>query len=186
MRSPISKPLLAATLADPESLAFPCYATPKVDGVRALVLDGDLVSRQLKTIRNTINRILRQLLPEGADGEITVGTTFSETSSAVMRGEGSADFDREFTFHWFDFVADSLDKPYLHRVRDMQRHIAEHPACLRHAQARVVPLLPATIADARALSDFEKTALEGGFEGVMVRAGGGRYKSGRPSEKASS
>lgn len=46
------KPILAGEVTDPEKIKFPVYASPKYDGIRALVVDGLLVSRTLKPIPN--------------------------------------------------------------------------------------------------------------------------------------
>ena len=45
------KPHLACD-ADINKIKYPCYVLPKIDGVRALVIDGKLVGRSLKTHAN--------------------------------------------------------------------------------------------------------------------------------------
>ena len=47
----IEKPLLASAF-DPDKAQFPYAATPKVDGIRFLMVDGQAVSRSYKPIRN--------------------------------------------------------------------------------------------------------------------------------------
>ncbi|NBX70281.1 MAG: hypothetical protein EBR01_15185, partial [Proteobacteria bacterium] len=74
----IQKPLLAASLKKltADDLKFPVYATPKLDGIRALKVNGEMVSRTLKPIRNSeISKALKELLPNGSDGEILSGKT---------------------------------------------------------------------------------------------------------------
>ena len=46
------KPMLAALCEDVTKLRYPVIASPKLDGIRALVIDGQLVSRTLKPIPN--------------------------------------------------------------------------------------------------------------------------------------
>ena len=70
----MNQPMLAATYKNDEQLEFPLLATPKVDGVRALIVNGKLVSRSFKPIPNDkIRSVLEDMLPEGADGELSCG-----------------------------------------------------------------------------------------------------------------
>ena len=178
----VKKPLLAGTLKDLEKLKFPCLATPKIDGIRALRVNNDMISRQFKQIRNqTMRRILTDLLPEGSDGEIMVSGTFQDVTSCVMSASGSESFDRPFTFYWFDYVKDDPQKPYVSRIEDMRLYIGEHPEVLLHKQAKIIPLYPVTLSDVTAVTSFEEKALRDGFEGVMIRKPGGCYKMGRSS-----
>ena len=66
----ITKPLLAVA-ADLEKIEFPVWATPKIDGIRCLKINGQVVSRNFKPIPNHhIRTTLEQILPDGIDGEI--------------------------------------------------------------------------------------------------------------------
>ena len=99
----------------PQLHDFPMLATPKVDGVRALIVDGKLVSRSFKPIPNDkIRKTLEDLLPEGADGELSCGDLYDTTSVVMTR---HADV-KVFTFYWFDWAYD-LDAPYEARVKAM-------------------------------------------------------------------
>ena len=69
----ITKPLLAATLKEVNDLDFAnnnyYLCTPKLDGIRALMINGKLVSRTFKSIRNTfIREALEKDIPDNADG----------------------------------------------------------------------------------------------------------------------
>ena len=65
----ISKPLLAGKF-DPAKAKFPYAATPKIDGIRFLIVNGQAVSRSFKPIRNKyIQDLLSTALPDGVDGE---------------------------------------------------------------------------------------------------------------------
>jgi DNA ligase 1 len=46
------KPMLAVDCGDVNALRFPLFASPKLDGVRAVVMNGGLMSRSLKPIPN--------------------------------------------------------------------------------------------------------------------------------------
>ena len=176
----IKKPLLAGTLDDLDKLTFPTLATPKIDGIRALRLGNDLISRQYKQIRNVkIREILSKLLPEGSDGEIITAGTFQDVSSSVMKSGGTENFEKPFTFYWFDYVKDDPKKPYEKRMLDMKEYIEENPDVLLHAQGKIIPLFPSSLTSIEGVAKYEETALADGFEGVMLRSPKGPYKMGR-------
>ena len=167
----INKPMLAATLND-EVINFPVLVTPKIDGIRALKLNGALVSRTLKLIPNChVRRLLEPLLPEGADGEITCGDAFYETTSAVMSYNREVN-ECKLRFYWFDWVSDAaaLSLPYTERVRMIQQYTCT---------AFITPLIPYVILNQRMLDEFESNTLSQGHEGVMLRKPDGKYKCGR-------
>ena len=87
----IQKPLLAGKF-DSEKAKFPYAATPKIDGIRFLMVGGAALTRSFKPIRNEyLQKILTSNLPDGIDGELTSGSTFQECSS-IMRIKGEPDF----------------------------------------------------------------------------------------------
>ena len=87
----IQKPLLAGKF-DSEKAKFPYAATPKIDGIRFLMVGGAALTRSFKPIRNEYSqKILTSNLPDGIDGEHTSGSTFQEYSS-IMRIKGEPDF----------------------------------------------------------------------------------------------
>ena len=90
----ITKPMLAASLKNINQLDYTkgYLATPKIDGIRALMIDGHLVSRTFKPIRNNyIRTMLEAVLPDGADGEIVCPgvTTSSPSLSALIEVDKS-------------------------------------------------------------------------------------------------
>lgn len=182
----ITKPLLAGKLENAKDASFPCFVTPKLDGIRALRVKGDLVSRTFKPIRNqTIRELLTELLPEGSDGEIMDdGTgTFQDVTSMVMSVSGGKDFTKRFTYYWFDYVKDNPGKGYLERIKDMEKYIQEHGDILAHPQAKIVPLYPLEIFNEEELTAYEEQVLKENFEGVMIRKSDGKYKMGRSTLK---
>ena len=167
--------MLAATVRTEEDIhSFPLLATPKVDGVRALMVEGQLVSRTLKPIPNRrIRTILESLLPDGADGEIYCGDLYTTTSTAM-----SSDADGNFKFFWFDW-AYNVDMPYNRRMSSMRAYVE-----VKEVDNRlVVPLMPHTVHDFGELYAYEKQVLDQGFEGIMLRIPSGRYKPGRSTLK---
>ena len=166
----IRKPMLSGKVEDVNDLTYPVYATVKLDGIRALMVDGKLVSRTFKSIKNNhIRTTLEAILPDAIDGELLVGTTFQDCSSGVMRESGIPDF----TYYAFDYVTDSLTKPYLERMKELETWFEDNQP------ARVTLVLPKKINNVEELNEFEAQSLADGFEGVMVRSADGKYKEGR-------
>lgn len=173
----MDRPMLAAGYREGVDLSFPLLATAKIDGVRALVVNGRLVSRSFRLIPNAIIRTeLERLLPEGADGEISCGGLY-ETTSVVM-SEYHDDF--HVTFSWFDWAYD-LDAPYGERAAAIRENTRYRDLKAEHVT--VVPLVPNMIDNARDLIHYEVAMLARGHEGVVVRAPHGRYKCGRSTLK---
>ena len=171
----MKRAMLAATIRTEEDIpSFPLLATPKVDGVRALMMNGQLVSRTLKPIpNNRIRAVLEPLLPESADGEIYCGDLYTTTSTAM-----SFDASGDFKFYWFDW-AHNVDTPYGKRVSSIETYIEVNETDKKY----VIPLTPHAIYDLEGLYDYEKQVLDQGFEGIMLRIPSGGYKSGRSTIK---
>lgn len=178
----IAKPLLAATLENLDDVKFPCFVTPKIDGIRSLK-QQQMLSRTFKPIRNEVmNELLTLLLPEGADGEICIdNASFQTTTSAVMTGHKK--YDEKFSYYWFDYVVDDPLKSYTDRVNDMKKYVDDHPHILDHEQVKIIPLFPIEINNIDELSRYERDVLAKGFEGVMIRKPDGKYKFGRSTLK---
>ena len=164
------KPLLAATLTKPEALQFPIIASPKLDGVRCLVIDGVAMSRSLKPIPNL--HVQRLLAPfSGLDGELMVdGLDYNGVQSAVMSVNGMPNI----VFYIFDRIDDS--RPYAERLEALHtKEWLEHPP---------VDLLEYRwIHDLQELMEYEELCVRSGYEGVMLRSPEGVYKHGRSTER---
>lgn len=177
------KPMLA-TAPGPKGVGkFPVMGTPKVDGIRAVMLHGHLVSRTLKPIPNiALRAALESVLPDGTDGEATYGSSFSSSTSAIMSHVGPPS---GYTYYIFDYVGRNVtpQTPYIDRMAELSRLISENDRRRRASAIEdvvdIVVLNPTYIKDAAALNEYEAIALRQGFEGVIVRAPNGRYKYGR-------
>jgi len=165
------KPMLAAAIKDLSSLKYPLIVSPKLDGIRAMVQNGKLVSRNLKPIPNKFTASLFGPECEGLDGELIVGDptdkdVFNTTSSGVMSREGEPNLD----FHVFDSFHESLEFP--RRFSESVFEINDvNPFC------KVVP--HDFCRCERDLLDHEARYLEQGYEGLMIRSIDGLYKQGR-------
>jgi len=220
MTAKITRPLLAGKVEDFSKINYPVYATPKLDGIRVMKVDGQTVTRKFKELPNkSVRAKLNFLLPDGMDGEVMTritnvvgdhsvmfeeGTrtvtsreaTFNEIQSQIMSFDGEPDF----ILYLFDYVKDSLDKPYLERVADLQKWFDD--VLLKAMVASKIPMgvttvdpenfkdkirliIPKQINDEEELLHYEQRCLKLGFEGVMIRKGDGKYKCGRSTEKES-
>ena len=163
------KPLLA-TKVELDKLAYPVLATPKLDGIRCLMVDGVAMSRSMKPIPN--NHVQKMLADyHGLDGELMVKGDFNSVQSAIMSQDGEPDF----TYWVFDsFLEEDLHLPYEDRVEEL--HWAHDPGLIE-------PLLPLELNDEEELLVYLEYCLSEGYEGVMVRSPEGKYKFGRSTVK---
>ena len=171
----ITQPILAAKKPVFENIKFPVLATPKIDGIRCLKVNGQAVSRSFKPIPNVhIRTMIEAHCPDGFDGEILCGDGFSDVQSMVMKRDGTPDF----TYLVFDTVRNSLDTPYAER----QIHLAED-FCHTPMLSFCKPLFGVLINNLEELKDIMALHLEQGHEGTMIRDPKSPYKCGRASLK---
>jgi DNA ligase-1 len=168
----ITKPMLASKCENPHLLPFPVLATPKLDGIRCLKIGGKALTRSFKPISNRFAREwIEANLPDGVDGELMLRDgTFSETTSAIGRRDGQPDF----VFHIFDYVTDSITKPYVERMTQL---------ALLPDSPHLIKVLPVMICNMGELILFEEECITAGYEGVMVRSTHSPYKCGRSTER---
>ena len=174
----IEKPLLASAF-DPDKAKFPYAATPKIDGIRFLIVDGQAVSRSFKPIRNEHIQRMLQSLPEGIDGELTCGTNFQDSTSGIMRIKGEPDF-HVWVFDYVQRGPDSIE-PYDRRMLQLEE--MEALGEFVGLKGRYTVLYPTPVASMEELSELMERWTKEGYEGVMVRDPQGTYKFGRSSVK---
>lgn len=163
------KPLLA-TKAEFDKIQYPILATPKLDGIRCLMVDGVAMSRSMKPIPNQyVQEQLKGL--HGLDGELMVNGDFNQVQSGIMKKAGEPDF----YYSVFDsFNMEPLN--YKERIEELEwEGTDDHPRC------RI--LKPILITTEDRLTDYLDECLEAGYEGVMIRQPDGRYKFGRSTVK---
>ena len=171
------KPMLASALKDGAQPQFPCLASPKLDGVRAVHFDGVTYSRNLKPIPNRYVQERYGALKDalhGVDGELIVGpptnpTAFRDTTSGVMAVERRP----AVTFWVFDAYIPGV--PFVERLKALK-------ACVKGLEG--VKLVPQVLVNnEEELRAFEEKCLAEGYEGAMVRSLQGPYKHGRSTVK---
>lgn len=175
------KPMLAVEA--PKELTFPLYASAKIDGIRATVNAGVLLSRTLKPIPN---RYVQQTLGveglNGLDGELCVGPAYAQdlmqrTTSGVMSEDG----EPNFTYWVFDYWT-SQDRLYDRRLADL-RDGMESNEKFRLTHPRVKLLEQRIVCNQFELDAFETQCLELGYEGLIVRNPNTKYKFGRSTQR---
>lgn len=176
------RPLLASQLKNPSALKFPMYASPKLDGIRAIVIDGKLYSRNLKLIPNSwCQKLFAHSQYEGFDGELIVGSAtdpnvYNKTSSGVMSYDGNPDV----TYYIFDNADPSMkNEKYESRYQNIVERFYDDP----DDYPRICVVEQVLINSEADLEMYETQCLARGYEGIMVRSLHGTYKYGRSTER---
>lgn len=165
----LTRPLLAAktTDADLQRLKFPMLLSPKIDGIRALVVGGKLMSRSMKLIPNAHTQALfGQANLEGLDGELVVGAPndknlMQQTTSGVMSHGGVP------TVSYYVFDRWNYSGPFHERYRSLVN--TGHIVVVPHHYVY-------SFSD---LTAYEQLYVGKGYEGVMLRDPNGPYKQNR-------
>ena len=164
---------------------FPCIAQPKIDGVRAMNLEGTLTGRSLDPFRGygiTEFFSIRQFI--GFDGEMTLGDKpncgerlCSLTTGAMGRFKGVTEMP---DLHWwvFDLVTPNhVGLSYEQRYYELSNQVK----VLNHPRVHIVPKY--IINNEWALHDRIARNAEAGYEGTIIRNPKAIYKSGRATLK---
>ena len=171
------KPMRGQKPKKDKDILFPCYASPKIDGIRAVVKDGVVLSKTLKPIPN---QIVQQMFSHlhGADGELVVGKPFGSdvyerSRGPIMRHHGLA----EFKFCLFDRW-DMPEAPAHERLQKLTEleGLIESGDIIHYVSHTLVRGLDE-------LQQLEAQVLEQGYEGLMLRHIDGRYKYGTSTPK---
>ncbi len=167
----VIKPLLA-TKADYSKINYPVLATPKLDGIRCLMVEGVAMSRSMKPIPNTF--VQDELFGyDYLDGELMLNGDYNEVQSGIMSKAGEPDF----TYWVFDTYEDPDDtyRNRIHYVNNILGDVDINP--------RIKVLKPVRIHNEEELETYMDNCVDDGFEGVMIRDPNGRYKHGRSTVK---
>jgi len=176
MPNPKFKPLLAETPDNLENLPWPMLASPKFDGFRCCIIDGQGLSRNLKPIPNGyVFAKLEEMKLKNLDGELITYTNgkmdnFNTVQSKLTSRAGMP----EFIFHVFDDFTVPTE-PFTARQARLKR-------VHNTSRFRIVPQVP--VKDLTQLMLCERIWVdEQGYEGVMLRKLDGIYKFGRSTVK---
>jgi DNA ligase-1 len=170
------KPMRASLLKG--EAKFPLYASVKLDGFRAVVVDGVVLSKKLIKIPNKhVQKLFGKPEYDGFDGEIVVGdptanNCIQKTSKGLLSEEGEPDA----TFYVFDL----FNSPYGYEDRYASLRVTFRDPFYATPSCKL--LEQTLIKDANHLLQYEDLALLKGYEGVMVRSVDGIYKQGTVTE----
>ena len=175
------KPTLAVA-ADFSKIAYPVYASPKLDGIRCSIVDGRALSRTLKAIPNkAVYADLSALGLNGLDGELIVGsptskTVYNETVSKVMAHDKGSD---DVNYYVFD-MHDIPEATYRHRLDSL---ISEMPFLQAQARIKIHLLEQRLLTDEDSMLQYEAAMVAEGYEGIILRHPEAPYKFGRSTVK---
>lgn len=174
----MTKPMLAVA-ADFDKIKYPVYASPKLDGIRCLIIDGVAKTRTLKDVPSAhVANILSKPELDGLDGELIVGRptakdVYNQTVSHVMA------HDKVFDFTFFVFDMHNVVGGYQTRLLRLYDRFeawekdGTKPPSLRCLSTKLIN-------DEIELLAYEAKCVEEGYEGIIVRANlNAPYKYGR-------
>ena len=173
----LTQPMLAVAAKDLSAIRFPVLASYKIDGVRAVMRKGELLSRKMLAIPNlfTQSRFQHPYL-EGLDGELAVGNPFDKNlMQQTMSGVMSRDGEPEVTWYVFDKWNTSFH--YGIRAAEAKRTVEQF------GSPHVKWLSQKVIKDLPALQAYEEEAVNLGYEGLIIRDPLSPYKQGRSTLK---
>lgn len=163
---------------DISKLTYPVLVSPKMDGIRCLVVNGTPYTRSMKPIPNLyVSNYLSNIFEKNViiDGELIVGNpfgndVFNRTSSGIMSKDGNPNF----TYYMFDrfYGSATSNMPYevrLSFIKDVNEYIQK------------MPTVEIKYSDDIYLQ--EEIALAQGFEGLIIRNPHAHYKFGRATQK---
>lgn len=168
-------------------IKFPVLASPKMDGIRGLVMREGVMSNTLKSIPNGyIQKVLSDKLEAlDMDGELIVGSYDDPQAFKTSRGPIMTDSSAPIDFRLVVFDKMDINPSYgyaqrtawaMKSVSDFQRNyptLAQHVMYLEHKLLR----------NLSELLEMEADAVAKGFEGLMLRSPQGPYKFGRATLK---
>lgn len=161
------KPMLAATAALAD-IKYPVIASPKLDGVRGIVIAGMLMSRSLKTFPNPhVTARFSTKQHHGLDGELILGSptakdVYRVTNAACARKTGTPDVK----FYVFD----------RHNIKGaaFQDRMPTH-----EVDEHTVVVDQVRVDNEKELLKMESMMLALGYEGLILRSPHAPYKYGR-------
>jgi DNA ligase-1 len=167
-----------------DSLVYPVWGQPKIDGVRALNLDGTLTGRSLKKFTGTgITAYFSRPEYTGFDGEMVLGPDptaprlCSLTTGAMGAFKGVTEMP---DLYWwlFDLVLpETVDLPYKERYAQL----AYRYGCGDASRLKLVPWVE--LHSRQQVEAQMALYLEQGYEGLILRNPNATYKEGRATSK---
>lgn len=167
-----------------EKVKFPCIVQPKIDGVRALNLNGTLTGRSLKPFEGFgITEYFSRPEFMGLDGEMILGDKPNCTERLCSLTTGAMgrfkDVEEMPDLHWwvFDYPA-WADRPYWARHEVLIERVLSIANPRVHMVPRSVHVGTRELLDSLIADFFDQ-----GYEGAIIRNPEAIYKPGRATQK---
>lgn len=165
--------LAARELPDFDALTYPIWGSPKLDGVRAIVKNGKVLSRTLEIFPNKAAQNFAHL--EGLDGEFLVGSPVDEQVRNITSGMMNRKQDDAPGLKFYVFDVWDHDDTFDQRMEELK--------CMAVGETDIV-VVPHTLLNSKEeLLALEALYLKQGYEGLILRSCDGKYKFGRSTLK---
>ena len=166
-------PMLAKVFGKEEKkVKYPCYAQPKLDGMRAINSSHDPLMSRSGNIISTVPHV--QIVdPDGPkiilDGELYAhGLSFQENMKIIKKSRPET---INVKHHVYDMIS---NKPFAERYNDLQIHVHQHE--------HLILVETVVIFNKKQLMEYHSKNISQGYEGTIVRHGDEGYKlNGRSS-----
>lgn len=174
------QPMLAPNdKVDLSSIGYPLLASYKLDGIRCIFKDGQMLSRSLKPIRNVqLQKRFAHLIKKSSSGIILDGElyshdlTFQQITHFVMSEDTGDELPESIKFHCFDFlIDDNRSVEFQFRVNQYAKMLKDDKKCVCVGQTLVRNKIE--------VEDMFEDALKAGYEGLILKNPNGEYKFGR-------
>lgn len=153
---------------------YPCYAQPKLDGIRCLATRNGLFSRQGKdfTVLGHIEDALKPFFDRHPDvildGELfTKDINFQEIISAVKR-DSENELTKKVQYHFYDQV--NLRSTFLDRNKELNTFTP-----LLALDGIIIPVTTRMVSSESDMKKLHDTFVEQGYEGLILRNIHGLY-----------
>lgn len=162
----VIKPMLAKSEKDHgHKIVFPCWAQPKLDGMRMLAKEDKKLSRENKEI-TTLDHISLEGIEQYIDGEAYAHKhTFQENMKFIKKYRKG--YTEKVKYHVYDMISDLTFKERY----DLLCSLIDKK---KHKDIEIVETV--MINDREELKKYHKKNLDRGYEGTMIRWGDDGYK----------
>jgi len=168
-----------------EQVVFPCIAQPKIDGVRAMNLNGTLTGRSLDPFKGFgITPYFSIQAFTGLDGEMILGSQPDSSDRLCSLTTGAMNKFKGVTampdLHWwlFDYLNPvTLKLPY----EDRYTMLCTRLNTLNHPRIHIVS--SSYCNNATELNEAIARNAEAGYEGTIIRNPRSLYKAGRSTKE---